>query len=46
MGEKVWEEEWEPRDEREEVGETLVAPSKSKRREEGEESRKKIKLEE
>ena len=42
----MWEEEWEPRDEREEVGETLVAPSKSKRREEEEGSRKKAKLEE
>ena len=31
---KVWEESWEPGEERDEVGETLVAPSKCKRREE------------
>ena len=32
---KVWEEAWEPREEREEVGDTLLAPSKSKRRRKG-----------
>ena len=43
---KVWEEAWEPRPEREETGETLIAPNKSKRKEEEAGSRKKAKLEE
>ena len=42
----MWEEAWEPREERDEVGETLVAPIKSKRREEEGGRRKKAKLEE
>jgi hypothetical protein len=41
---KVWEEAWEPRPEKEEIGETLLAQSKSKRKDEEAGSRKKAKL--